>query len=355
MKKYFYVFMALSMTSFIFVSCEKDKTVEDPTETTKPTDPTDPTDPSLTDYKETYKNAEPGIYMNGNRLLAKGTDGSIHSIEDVTSLQTPQAAGGKPCIPNNWHAYDGKSSTFFFWMDYYNDNDGNWQTFTYEDTVFYSVETKWNDAQLEMALDGYAGRTDFMFFKDYKKVEDAGNFEETYIKIAKRVQALGPIVPPSKMVQQYTENGFGKWRDDLYPADMEAKKYVFKYTGSGTITSFEVSHVFGWGASAKDPKVLWLPASCDVDNIAYVNAVINDVSEEDAKAFIDNVRKNGFYTRVSSDAEADGIIVFGADSWNYDESHDLSGYNGYVYPSYEISYIDGILRINFTVPKTGFV
>lgn len=304
----------------------------------------------LTDWKKQYEKAEPGIYMNGNALLAKGTDGSIFHIDDVTSLQTPNAAGGKPCIPNNWRAYDGKSSTYFFWMDYYNDNDGNWMTFTYEDTVFYSVEDKWAPSQLETAIDGDGGRMNFLFFKEYTKVEDAGNFEETYIKIAKRVQVCGPIVPPSKMVQQYQEHGFGKWRDDLYPADMEAKKYVFRYTGSGTVSSFEVDRVFEWGASANDPRVVWLPAPCQTDDVAYVIVEIENVSEADAKAFIDKVRAEGVYSRILGDSSVDGIMGFEADSWDTEFTGD-----GLVYPEYEIMYFDGKLKIEFAVSKVGTV
>lgn len=304
----------------------------------------------ITDWRAHYAKAEPGIYMNGNTLLAKGTDGSIFYIDDVTSLQTPGAAGGKPCIPNNWHAYDGKSSTYFFWMDYYNDNDGNWMTFTYEDTVFYSVEDKWAPSLLEDAIDTDGGRINFMFFKDYQKVEDAGTFEETYIKIAKRVQAFGPIVPPSKMVQQYQEHGFGKWRDDLYPADMEAKQYVFRYTGSGTISAFEVDRVFGWGASASNPKVTWLPAPCQTDDVAYVIIEIENVSEEDARAFIDKVRTQGVYSRILTDSEVEGIMGFEADSWDTDFTGD-----GLVYPEYEILYFDGKLKIEFSVSKVGAV
>ena len=310
----------------------------------------------ITDWKKHYQEAEPGIYMNGNELLAKGTDGSIFHIDDVTSLQTPGAGGGKPCIPNNWHAYDGKSSTYFFWMDYYNDNDGNWMTYTYEDTVFYSVEDKWAPSLLEAAIDADGGRINFMFFKDFKKVEDAGTFEETYVKIAKRVQVRGPIVLPSKMVQQYQEHGFGQWRDDLYPADMEAKKYVFRYTGGGTVSAFEVDHVFEWGKSAGNPKVAWLPSACQTDDVAYVIIDIDNVSEADAKAFIDNIRTNGFYSRIITDASEDGIMAFEADSWDYWEKNNIEfTSDGYVYPTYKIIYFDGKLSIEYTVSKVAAV
>ena len=310
----------------------------------------------ISNWKGIYEKAAPGIYMNGNELLAKGTDGSIHHIPDVTSLQTPQAMGGKPSIPNNWHAYDGKSSTYFFWMDYYNDNDGNWLTYTYEDTIFYSVQDKWDNSQLDNMIDFKGDRTTFMSFSHFTKVDDAGTFEETYAKIAKRVQACGPIVKPSNMVQQYTEHGFGKWRDDLYPADMEAKKYVFRYTGSGTVSSFEVDRVFEWGASANDPRVVWLPASCQVDDIAYVIAEYKDVSEADAKAFIDKIRTDGFYSRILTDTNAEGVMTFEADSWDYWEKQgiEFTG-NGYVYPTYKILYFGETLSIEYTVAKVGSV
>lgn len=309
------------------------------------------------DWKANYEKAVPGIYMNGDELLAKGTDGSIFHIPDVNSLQTPGAAGGKECIPNNFHAYDGDRSTYFFWMDYYNDNDGNWQTYSYDDTVFYKVQTEWDDEQLDLAIDTNGDRSAFMMFKDFARVADAGDFEETYLEIAKRVQVCEPIVSPSNMVLQYTKKKT-EWLTDLYPADMEAKGYVFRYTGSGNITSMSVDRVFEWGKSVNDPKVSWLP-QCQTDDVAYVTVEITDVSETDAKAFIDKVRTEGHYSRIVSDSASDGFIAFEADSWDYydEDVHGPApdGLAGYVYPSYKIVYTDGLMMIYFTVAKTGFV
>ena len=304
----------------------------------------------ITDWTLHYQQAEPGIYMNGNDLLAKGTDGSIFHIDDVTSMQIPGAAGGKECIPNNWHAYDGKMSTYFFWMDYYNDNDGNWQTYTYQDTVFYKNQTEWSSK--EDALRN-GGITYFMFFKDYKKVDEAGDFEQTYINIAKRVQVRGPIVPPSKMVLQYKKYNC-QWLSDFYPADMEAKGYVFKYTGAGSIFTMEVDRVFEWGASVNNPKVAWLP-KCDIDDVAYVIVDIRNAKAEEVKAYIAKIKAEGHYTRIVGDIEADGIISFEADSWDW-EAPEGSEIAGYVYPTYTIFFTeDGMLRIEFTVAKVGYV
>ena len=303
----------------------------------------------ISDWNAHYDKAEPGIYMNGNELLAKGTDGSIFHIDDVTSLQMPGAAGGKECIPNNWDAYDGKMSTYFFWMDYYNDIDNNWQTYTYQDTVFYKNQVEWSSKD-DALLQG--GVTYFMFFKDYKKVAEAGDFEQTYIEIAKRVQVRGPIVSPSKMVLQYKKMNC-RWLSDLYPADMEAKGYVFKYTGSGNITSMEVNRVFEWGKSVNNPKVAWLP-QCNIDDVAYVIVDIQGATAEDVKAYIAKVKAEGHYTRVLYDGngEEEGLIGFSADSWDYEPGE---GIDGYVYPTYEVSLFGDLLHIEFTVAKVGFV
>ena len=302
----------------------------------------------ITDYKAHYEEAEPGIYMNGNDLLAKGTDGSIFHIDDVTSLQMPGAMGGKECIPNNWSAYDGKMSTYFFWMDYYNDIDDNLFTYTYKDTVFYKNQEEWSNKE-DALLNG--GITYFMFFKDYVKVAEAGDFEQTYINIAKRVQVRGPIVPPSKMVLQYKKYNC-QWLSDLYPADMEDKGYVFRYTSSGNIYTMEVDRVFDWGKSVNNPKVAWLPA-CNIDDVAYVIVDIRGAKAEDVKSYIAKIKAEGHYTRILYDGagEEEGSIVFSADSWDYE----AEGFDGYVYPTYEVSLFGDYLHIEFTVAKVGFV
>ena len=158
------------------------------------------------------------------------------------------------------------------------------------------------------------------------------------------------------MIRHYTEHYLGNWLSDWYPAAMEASGYVFKYTGSGTIIEMGVERIFQWGM--KRDHWNWIPWS-ETDNVTAVTVTINNVSEADATAFINKVKAEGHYTRVYSDMAADGVIVFGADSYNYydDDVHGPApeGLNGWVYPSYEVSYIDGRLTIEFYVAKTAFV
>ena len=305
------------------------------------------------DWKANYEKAEPGIYMNGNELLAKGTDGCIFHILDVTEYQQPLEVAPE-AIPAHWIGWDGKSSTYSFELHYYNDNDGNWMTHTYQDTVLYCMEAKWADASLQDMVDIYGGRMAFMGFHSFTKIADAGDFDQTFVEIAKRYQKVGPIVKPSDMIRHYTEHYMNRWLSDWYPADMEAAGYVFKYTGGGTIIEMGVQRIFQWGV--KRDHWNWIPWS-ETDNVTGIKVVLNNVPEADAVAYINKVKAEGHYTRVIPDEF--GLIGFSADSYNYydDDVHGPApeGLEGFVYPSYEISYIEGQLVIYFYVAKTSFV
>ena len=305
------------------------------------------------DWKANYEKADPGIYMNENELLAKGTDGSVFHIADVTEYQQP-LEDAPEAIPAHWVGWDGKNSTYSFELHYYNDNDGNWMTHTYQDTVLYCMEEKWDDAHLQDAVDAYGGRMAFMYFHSFKKIADAEDFDQTFVEIAKRYQKCGPIVKPSNMIQHYTEHYYNRWLSDFYPAAMESAGYVFKYTGSGTITQMSVKRIFQWGAQKE--HWTWHPY-CAIDDVAYVTAEIANVSEADATAFVEKVKNEGHYTRVIPNEF--GLIGFSGDSYNYydPEVHGPApdGLEGWVYPSYEIYLFDGTLHIEFVVVKSAFV
>ena len=305
------------------------------------------------DWKANYEKAEPGIYMNGNELLAKGTDGSIFNIADVTEYQQP-LEDAPEAIPAHWIGWDGKHSTYSFELHYYNDNDGNWMTHTYQDTVLYCMENKWDDAHLQDMVDAEGGRIAFMSFHSFKKIAEAGDFDQTFVEIAKRYQKCGPIVKPSNMIRHYTEHYYNRWLSDLYPAAMEDAGYVFKYTGSGTINKMSVKRIFQWGAQQE--HWVWHPW-CEIDDVAYVTVEIANVSEADAAAFVEKVKNGGHYTRVIPNEY--GLISFSADSYNYydPDVHGPApdGLKGWVYPSYEVYYFEGMLHIEFTVVRSAFV
>ena len=350
MKKVYLALMCLAVVA-MFTACDEKKTNEPEDQTTQDTNkPGGDDDTPATGWAEAYRKAAPGIYMNGNDLLAKGTDGSAFHIEDVTVFPRTEAKGAlmTSCQFGAYHAYDGKWSTYEFWQEYYNEMDDNIFTNDFKDTIFYKTQTEWDESSKEM-MEATFG-PDFMYLSNYTKIADASDFEGTYKEIAKRYQTQGPIVPPSKMVLQYKKMNC-QWLSELYPKDMEDKGYVFKYTGSGKIASMEVDRVFEWGKSVNNSKVDWLP-KCNIDDVAYVIVKIDGATAEDVKAYIAKIKKEGHYLQVTSDIDEDGYIAFGADSDNYNMPE---GKVGYVYPTYEVLFFNGILTIEFTVSKVGGV
>ena len=347
MKKYLFLALALFAGLSLFTACNEKNNPENPTETT-PTgdDPSTGGDP--TSYEEAYKNAAPGIYMRGNYLLAKGTDGSVFTIDDVTVFPTMEAVTNDKFLPADFKAWDGKLSTYIFGIELYNDNDGNWQTYTYEDTVSITVQTKYTEELVKVYSEPL--KTQFLSIKEFQKVADGADFENLYVAIAKRVQQNGPIVKPSQMVLQYEEFYPKAWLSEYYPQEMETTGYACKYTGSGTITTMRVDKIFEWGVSVNDPKILWLP-KCNVNDVANIKVTIENVSETDARAYIAKVKESGKYEHVTEN-EAEGVIAFGGD--NEPENLD-DKYSGAVYPMCTIMFIEGILRIEFNVAKLGLV
>lgn len=314
----------------------------------------------LFDYKKHYENFEPGIYMRDNELLAKGTDGCTFHIPDVTDLASTGAMMGTPIYPVAFTGWDGKNTTYSFTVDYYNDNDGNLFTYTYEDTVFTVIKTEYSPTSTNILYSTETGAavelTNFFDITGYEKIADASDFENTYVAIAKLVQKGGPIVKPSEMVPQYTKYLPSGWMSELYPSDMETAKYVFPYTGKGDIQSMAVSRTFQWGLQKEG---LWLPRFCQTDDVHHIEAIFINADESDVRAYIAKLRDEGFYTRIIYDLDTDEMVTFSVDSFNYDEEHaeELEGKPGYIYPSIEVTYVKngGMLTIKFEVAKVGFV
>ena len=136
----------------------------------------------LFDYKKHYENFEPGIYMRDNELLAKGTDGCTFHIPDVTDLASTGAMMGTPIYPTAFTGWDGRNTIYSFTVDYYNDNDGNLFTYTYEDTVFTVIKTEYSPTSTNILYSTETGAA----------VELTNFFDVTgYEKIADEVEAMG--------------------------------------------------------------------------------------------------------------------------------------------------------------------
>lgn len=299
-----------------------------------------------------YESAEPGIYVNSERkLVAKGTDGSVFMIDDTSQFLSTLAMYCEPFYPAGFQAWDGKSSIYSFSMDYYNDNDGNAFTSHYEDTIgtvvvaeypasgLYSIDA----VKLEFTMP-------FMSFDDYNKIAEAGDFETTYKTIAKMLQKAGPIVVPADMIQKYTKFDC-QWLSDRYPAAMEQAKYVIPYTGSGNIKYMRVDREFEGGKTSNG--YVWL-YPCDVDDVVEIEVVIENVSKEDAAAYIQKVKTEGVYSQFN---ENNDIFTANSDNYYDEDVHGPApeGTKGFVFPTYSVLYVNGNLFIKYTLSKVMYV
>ena len=304
----------------------------------------------LVNFRKKYEETAPGIYMKGDSLLAKGTDGSIFVIPDVTDLGSPM---GEKFYPNGFVGYDGKSTTYEFRMDYANDIDDNWLTQTFKDTVFYAAKSEWaaNSADVVYTLDNALNVLVYSYFYNisrYEKIADAGDFDNTYVAIAKMVQKGGPIVKPSEMISKHTKYSPDHWLSELYPADMEAKKYVVPYTGKGSITYMSVDHLFENG---KKEGTFWILEYVQTDDVSSITVMMSDVPVDDVRAYIQKITDEVPHSEVSNDLDTGEIISFQIDSENYDEMGVV------VYPQYEIAYVASTktLSITITVRRTTLI
>ena len=304
----------------------------------------------LINFRKKYEETAPGIYMKGDSLLAKGTDGSIFVIPDVNDLGSPM---GEKFYPNHFAGYDGKATTYEFSMEYANDNDGNWLTQTFEDTVFYAQKSEWaaNATEQVYSLDHALNVLVYSYFYNisrFEKIADASDFDNTYLAIAKMVQKGGPIVKPSEMISKYTKYSPDHWLSELYPADMEAKKYVVPYTGKGSITYMSVDHLFENG---KKEGAFWIPEYVQTDDVNSITVVMSDVPVDDVRAYIQKITDEVSHSRESKNLDTGELISFQIDSEDYDEMGVV------VYPQYEITYVASTknLVINIIVNRITLI
>ena len=300
-----------------------------------------------------YESAEPGIYVNSEReLVAKGTDGSVFIVPDTADFSDVVAPGVKPFYPTGFKAWDGQMSIYEFTMDCYNDNDGNWLTASYQDTVGTVRVGEYASSGILTSID--LVKTEFTLpfasFDDYTKIAEAGDFVTTYKAIATMLQKAGPIVAPADMVQKYTKYAC-QWLSDRYPAAMEQAKYVIPYTGSGNIQYMRVDREFE-GGKTPDGYVWLYP--CDVDDVVEIEVLIENVSKEDADAYIQKVKTEGVYSQFN---ESNDIFTANSDNY-YDEGvHGPApeGTKGFVFPTYSVLYVNGNLFIKYTLSKVVYV
>ena len=317
-----------------------------------------------------FNDMTPGIftYRDGEYtvLIAKGTDGSAFFIPDVTDYfcYYPTTAIKENALPSGFEAFDGDRTHYSFVYGQpmlHNDTYAEWQGLDWTNEMIYKLVDEYPSRDALFAAKG-AGTLVVVAgvnASELNKIDDAGNFQETYMKIANRYQTFSHKIGPDKMMPQTTVWKPKGWCFDLYPDEMNTKKHVIQYTGRGDYYYMTVNR---WMPTGPNTGV---PYPCYVNFVEYIEVYLQNVPEEDARAYIEKVKAEGLITRTQHEEEftedVDGKtyqnIWYQADGENLGEAE--LGHT-YFYPGYEVIYMRNgedfkSLIIKFTTNYTTIV
>lgn len=236
-------------------------------------------DSELTNWQKCLKHVAPGIYQGlpdqiyfgmemdyEKQILAVCADGSAFVIDDITD--------GDVIAP--FTAFDGNLT--FHEISAKNDSKLG---LIYDDKVtvyskeklesFGNAAASWIDAQLKIFA-GFFGFDDYLYKgtlieKYFKKIDEAPDFNTTYEKIFNLAKKQGGFVAMNDLFHPvYTIYNDG-WHSELYPEDMNTKRWVVPYDGTGKIERFCVKRQRGWEGGGKR-FIFYGP--CDWGNVTYV-------------------------------------------------------------------------------------
>ncbi|MBR1809493.1 MAG: hypothetical protein IJ776_08935 [Paludibacteraceae bacterium] len=253
-------------------------------------------DEGLTNWQKCLKHVAPGIYQGlpdqiyfgmemdyQNEILAICADGSAFVIEDLTE--------GDVIAPIT--AYDGNLT--FHEITAQNDSkrgliyDDVVTVYSKDKLVSFGNTAGWIDAQLTLFA-GFFGFDDYfyqgkMIETYFKKIDEATDFNSTYEKIFNLAKKQGSFVALNDLFHPtYTIYNDG-WHSELYPEDMNTKRWVVPYDGTGKIERFCVKCQRGWEGGGKR-FIFYGP--CNWENVTYVECDV--VCEYDqAKYWFDKI------------------------------------------------------------------
>lgn len=213
--------------------------------------------------------------------------------------------------------------------------DNNWMTLQVNDTRQFSYISSFNLVKHEAAP---------------QTLEDAyQNFATTY--------QLDGYVPMNNQVQSINEH-LNRWNSSLYPTDFETKKFMIPYTGSGTITSFNVVRDGEWPGRS---DYLY---SFMMDGICRVEVVITGATYDDVLSYVNTVRANFPHNRTLTDAALPSddmaMINLEMDNWDWEVPEGLD-IDRWFCPEINIEYMNSPLinvnrlAITFNIGSVSFV
>ena len=317
----------------------------------------------LTDYVaiclDIFNNIKPGIYtcMDGSTtgVVAKGTDGSGFLISDINDYTTyyPTIRITSNALPNGFSAFDGDRTAYTFVYS---------QPLLHEGCTATWQDLLWNEEMIYKLVDVYPNRNAMfnatgtmlsiaIMSSTLTKIDDAGNFQETYMKLADRYQKFSHKIGPDKMMPQTTIHKPNGWCYDLYPDEMNTKKHVIPYTGKGDYDWMIVNRWMPTGTGTGNPY------PCYVDFVEYIEVYLSNVTEEDARAYIKKVKDEGLIIHVAHDVEFtepgedwDTFVIWFESDGEDTEEGELG--HTYFWPGYEVVFTRNELGTSLTIKFT---
>ena len=365
MKKVYLALMCLAVVA-MFTACNEKKTndPEDQTTQNDPSNPSDPSnpggggndDPNMTNWEKCIKNVKPGIYQGKTDeelglsnmgydkvILAVCEDGSAFYVQNATSGE-----GVAAIAP--FTVYDGKLTFYNVKAEkesgeYHYDRQiitCSKDPLTTLGNVTYDIKQQLKLFATKFGFDDYIYKGT-MIEKYFRRIDDAKDMTTTFQKVFNLVKHDGDFVALNNFfTYDHTIYGDG-WHNELYPSSsMNAARWVVPYEGNGTIERFTVRRQRNWGYDAK-----WylFYGPCNYELVTYVECDV--ACDKDAAVAEYNLIKgmNDRYTDVINDAVNDYFVWFEADS--DDDDLDLSGYSGYIRPTYKVQRNAPVGSVNY--------
>ena len=345
MKKIFLALMSTALLVFVPACKEPAVVPDDPQEQTDTEDPSNPSDPSdpqnsdedknLSKWEKVLKYVEPGVYQGKVVDLGElwGTVDRTNEILVLTAkgeaiiIRDKNQSGPFPAI----QTYDGKLTV----EDLTSGFDGGEPRYNRKIAVHSKEQLKsaanmyahigyWQNTIFATAFfDGvFVDETKFLTF--YEKKYDAPDFNTAYQNVFKII-GTSPIKPADMFLVEHTIYDDG-WHNDMYPADMNDKRWVVPYDGKGTIERITVYRQRGWSDYGHH-FVFYGP--CAWDNIFKVECDVVDCDWDGAKQWYDRItamtdRYNKVNTNYTScvngdvDLYGDGSKIVNMQTAQYD-------------------------------------
>lgn len=354
--------MCFGMLAVMLPSCNLFSRVDDPTEETddpenpeNPKDTTDIDDPEKPDtpkdstttpvdeektIEEIFAEMPAGIYrttgmssVESEEILAKTTDGGLFYKMNGNPLKNSAHDNDK------LFGWDGNRLIYEFFYDS-NDNYYFYNLREFGDTpseyvgyATYESFAWWKAFLLEEARAWKTGLWRNVLKKNYEKIADAGNFEETYHQIAQMIGSGDAPALSQQLLNTYAgyDVDWSYVSGKYYPKDMDDKNWVIPFTGSGYMEKITIQRVHNWNAPMS--HLYWAYGGCVIDNVSQITVQLSDVSEDEAKQYIEQVEASAKYNKTQ------------ADGWYYDfyfhgltEMEIPEGMNGIMWPEYKCGY-----------------